>query len=181
LGRWKKGWHADGSTMTAAPRWTQGRSSRHASTKESWKGHLENTRYTVGGGFRDTWIQQHTRRNLTPGPGRYRTDREFPQPADRWNPNIEKEEIDTNKTIQERAPEFPFAKTEREVSLRARPKLSCLKASNMITQTGSKTTEVGPSPGPGQYLQFTTFGAASGGEREVSGATKRERPLKHYF
>jgi len=141
--------------------------------------YLNNTMYTLGGGYRDTWVQAHVRKNRNPGPGHYKTDSELPSSStlsgfdwlrtaegkkdkDNW-----RDEVNVQNTKKERTPKYTTLgrKELREVSLVGKPRLSCLKPSYMNVPIGQKSTDVRETPGPGHYQQQTTFGAASGGHR----------------
>jgi hypothetical protein len=177
---WRKGWKADADTLACAPRYTVPKGSKHASNKEQEKTYLRNTKFTVGGGYRDTWVQAHVRRNRNPGPGHYKKNTELPlnklsgtdyllsaegaQDAKNW-----RDEFNVNNTSKERAPRYTTLgrKEAREASF-DKLRLSCLQPSYMNACIG-KTTNVKATPGPGEYTQHTSFGAASGGSR------------KHYF
>jgi hypothetical protein len=179
---WKKLWKADAETLTCAPRWTAPKCAKHTSTQEKWHSYLNNTRYSLGGGYRDTWVQVAVRKNRTPGPGHYETNTELPYPVEKKNSKgdsdyclkaLDSGEFNVNNTRKERAPKYTTLgrREAREVGL-TKTKLSCLKASYLNTPSGSKTTDVMETPGPGTYNAYTSFGAASGGHQHP-----RHRPL----
>ncbi|KAF4672526.1 hypothetical protein FOL47_000441 [Perkinsus chesapeaki] len=165
---WKAGWHANALTLTSGPRFTVGRGAKHASNKEKPGYHLQNTKYTTGGGYRDTWVQVLTRQNKQPGPGRYRTPQEFNPGMNAQNRiGDSKDVVQTSRNILSSAPDFRFGTQEQETVLR-KLRFGALKASYLNTHTG-KSTDMKVTPGPGHYTQYTSFGAASGGSR------------RHYF
>lgn len=110
---------------------------------------------------RDTWIQTHMRNTQwTPGPGAYRSEREFMLPDS-------KDECDTNKTVQERAPDYSIGRETKELARDTKP----------IRNHGRSPTMTDfYTPGPGTYMQYTQFGAASGGDRKTWLNNKREYP-----
>lgn len=191
---WKSGWKADAETMSAAPRWSLGKSQMHKDPKTGMpdskiktKTYLQNTRFTIGGGYRDTWVQVLQRNNRTPGPGHYKKETAMPidkcsgpdylrttnGPVDGKN---YRDEFNVNNTKAERAPKYTFRGTPpqgadpagrftvREVSME-KVRVNCLKPSYMQVHSGASNS-VKVTPGPGHYTQPTTFGAASGGSRE---------------
>ncbi|KAF4753139.1 hypothetical protein FOZ62_025062 [Perkinsus olseni] len=165
---WKTGWRTDALTLTAGPRFTVGRGAKHTSNKVKSNYHLQNTKYTTGGGYRDTWVQVLTRQNKQPGPGRYRTPQEFDLGMDaRRRIGDSKDMTQISRNILSLAPDFRFGTQKQETVLR-KLKLGALKASYLNIHTG-KSTDMKVTPGPGQYTQYTSFGAASGGSR------------RHYF
>lgn len=142
---WNQGWKADAETMASAPRWTQAKSGKHK-YKSPWTPspgrrtnpgeeehtYLNNTMYTLGGGYRDTWVQAHTRKNRNPGPGHYQTDTDMPASKklsterdgilkfDWMRTTGERhDEVNVNNTKKERAPKYTTLgrKELREVSL----------------------------------------------------------------
>ncbi len=153
---WKKGWSANSQTVKTAPRWTLTLAGRHRSLTPSVVAKTDTFNLTAGGGFRSTWFQQHVLTQRNPGPGRYRTDFELPSSA--------KDSVDVNKSVKESAPKFSVPKHIKETTLSA-IKLSILKPSYLNVPKG-KSTDVQPAPGPGQYTQYTFFGAASGPTRK---------------
>lgn len=191
---WKKGWKADAETISCAPRWSLGKSQMHKDpatglpdSRVKTKTYLKNTRFTIGGGYRDTWVQVLQRNNRNPGPGQYK--KETSMPIDKcsgtdwlWTTNGQvdaknyRDEFNVKNTKAERAPNYTFRGTPpqgadpkgrmvlKEVSL-DKVRLSCLKPSYMNVHSGASNT-VKATPGPGQYTQPTSFGAASGGSRE---------------
>lgn len=176
---WTNGWKADAETLSVGPRWTSSKGAKHAENSEKWHTYLNNTKFSLGGGYRDTWVQAHTRRNLTPGPGHYKTDSEMPCSSTLsghdWMRTAEgkkeggnwRDEFNANTTRKERAPKYTTLgrKELREVSLPKKPKLDTLKPSWMNTPVGPRSNDVKQTPGPGHYTQNTSFGAASGGHR----------------
>merc|ERR1719271_1495305 len=116
--------------MSSAPRWTAPKAGKHK-YKTPWSPstgrrtnpgeeehtYLNNTWYTLGGGYRDTWVQAHVRRNRNPGPGHYKKNTELPlnklsgtdyllsaegaQDAKNW-----RDEFNVNNTSKERAPRY---------------------------------------------------------------------------
>merc|ERR1719453_100780 len=151
------------------------------------KQYLNNTTFTVGGGYRDTWIQVLQRNNTTPGPGHYK--KETAMPMDQcsgtdwvWTTNGQvdgknyRDEFNVNNTRAERAPKYTFRGTPpqgadpkgrftvKEVSL-DKVKINCLKPSYLQVASGASNA-VKATPGPGHYTQPTSFGAASGGSRQ---------------
>jgi len=175
---WKGGWKADAETITCAPRWTAPKCAKHSQTTEKWHTYLQNTKYSLGGGYRDTWVQVAVRKNRNPGPGHYKTDTELPLnkmsgpdylrtaegQVDEKNP---RDEFNCNNTRKERAPKYSTLRRKelREASL-PKLRLSCAKPSYLNTCCGPKSTDMMVTPGPGSYSQLTSFGAASGGHRK---------------
>jgi len=112
---WQKGWCSN-PTGWAGPRCTVGKEAFQKNVNRKYNSHL-----TAGfkelqpyaerkPAFRDTWIQEHMRQTQwTPGPGKYKSEREFLI--------SKKDEVDTNKTIQEEAPEWSFGKDLKETSI----------------------------------------------------------------
>lgn len=158
-GKYRKGWHADGQTLSAAPRWSIGRGGlQPAEVKEIAVGNC--TRQKYGGKFRETFFTLKTLQQYTPGPGQYRKDVEFPMKGS------EHEEMNTNLTIQEEAADYSIPKNRKEATLQ-QIRCDCLKASNLVTgQRGAPSNKVMFTPGPGTYTQYTSIGAASGGRRK---------------
>ncbi len=154
---WKEGWLSDGETAQTAPRWSVSQSGRHRSVTPKVVAKSETFYLTSGGGFRSTWFQQHVLTQRNPGPGRYRTDLEIVSPST-------KDAVDVNKTIKESVPRFSIPKHLKETSLKS-TKLSILKPSYLNVPKG-KSTDVQSTPGPGQYTQYTFFGAPSGPTRK---------------
>merc|ERR1719393_477284 len=71
------------------------------------------------------------------------------------------DEIDTNNTVQEAAPNFSFEKEIKETSM----KLKDLKPRK---NNGSyPKLEPRYTPGPGTYMSYSTFGSASGGHKKT--------------
>eukprot|EP00927_Polykrikos_kofoidii_P052398 TRINITY_DN46209_c0_g1_i1.p1 TRINITY_DN46209_c0_g1~~TRINITY_DN46209_c0_g1_i1.p1 ORF type:complete len:197 (+),score=22.35 TRINITY_DN46209_c0_g1_i1:174-764(+) len=148
---WMVDWQASPTTY-AGPRWSLGKDSHQTSVDRSHNRHSEKFEERKpfreqAPRFRDTWIQKHMREShWQPGPGTYRTQREFMDAAH------EKDNLDSNKTIQEEAPCFSFARGVKETSL----SLKDFKEKKSAT----------PSPGPGSHLAYTTFGVPSGPSRK---------------
>lgn len=174
---WRDGWKADAESLECAPRYTMPRGSKHHKNKEEKQEYLQNTRFTVGGGYRDTWIQAHVRRNRNPGPGHYKKNTDMPlnkTSGTDWllttegqvDAKNQRDEFNVNNTCKERAPRYTTLgrKEVREVSF-DRVRLGCLKPSYMNVCSG-KSNVVKVTPGPGHYTQPTSFGAASGGSRK---------------
>lgn len=160
---------ADGESLASAPRWSMGgKAQYHTPEKQEWK--TENVKWNTGGRSRDTWVQAHARRSFTPGPGKYRTDQEFPMQKCKgtdWVFATDPEESDTfniKNTRKERTPKWSLQKAEREANQKMEIRISPLKPSYMQIRTGT-SSEVVPTPGPGHYTQPTQFGAASGAHR----------------
>merc|ERR1712150_20543 len=88
-----------------------------------------------------------------PGPGAYKTEREFLF--------HKKDEVDTNMTIQETAPNFTFSKEIKETALKQKDV--------KVRRNNGSYPKLEPefNPGPGAYAAYTTFGTASGGSREA--------------
>merc|ERR1719316_1941966 len=80
-----------------------------------------------------------------------------------------RDEFNVNNMRKERAPRYTTLgrKEPREASF-DHVRLSCLQPSYLVNCHG-KSTDVRATPGPGEYTQLTSFGAASGPTR------------KHYF
>ncbi|CAE8630301.1 unnamed protein product, partial [Polarella glacialis] len=134
-------------TQSSGPRWSMGRD-----------GHMKEgtTRAAPGGSFRDrkTWIQTAVQeKQWVPGPGAYKTEREF-----LYKP---KDEVDTNKTWNEAAPEYSFSREVKETRLQQKD-VKMRRNNGAYPKFDSDFT-----PGPGSYTQYTSFGAASGGHRQA--------------
>jgi hypothetical protein len=156
---WKQGWLPDSQTRPLAPRYTVSQSGKHQSLSLTPVAKSENFNLTSGGGFRSTWFEQHVLKQRNPGPGRYRTDQELVDPGTGG-----KDAVDVNRTVKESMPRFSVPKLAKETTL-AKTKLSILKPSYLNVSVG-KSTDVQVTPGPGQYSQYTYFGAASGASRK---------------
>jgi len=163
---WKDGW-ACHPTVSSAPRWTASKEGRQSSCNRRFTthGHLSGFKERPPFAspkpgnvrFRDTWIQKHQRQwDWVPGPGSYRSEREFMDDKDY------KDEVDTNLTIQEAAAEWSFSKGVKETASRLE-EVKIRRNCNDYPKTTNQFT-----PGPGSYNQFTTFGTASG-------------PTKHHY
>merc|ERR1712098_231373 len=93
-----------------------------------------------------------------PGPGSYRTEREFKKKEKMGEPD---DEVDTNVTIQESAPFYSFPKELKETNIQ-------LKDHKPRRNNGAYPMfEPRYNPGPGTYTAYTTFGCASGGSRKA--------------
>lgn len=142
---WQRGWIAD-PTGPSGPRWSMGGAGlqKEGTAKRPFGGSHKD---------RDTWINAlGVQKSWVPGPGHYRSDREFLLDA--------KDEVDTNNTIQYRASSYKFGKELKETSLRikdVKPKR------NSATYPKADSSF---NPGPGSYTQSTSFGAPSGGHRQ---------------
>merc|ERR1719265_318634 len=103
--------------MSAGPRWTTGKftyvkppqkDGEEGSTTSARAGTTTRANAT---GFRETWMQQKSREFLwVPGPGTYKSEREFMLPDSH-------DEVDTNKTVQECAPDYSFGRELKETAL----------------------------------------------------------------
>jgi len=238
---WKRGWKADAETMEIGPRWTVGSSALHkdkdGKPDSKWrkfpeshpsrqKSYLQNTKFTIGGGYRDTWIQVLQRNNTNPGPGHYKKETSMPVgecsgtdwvyttngPADGKN---YRDEFNVVNTRAERGPRYTFRGTPpqgtttteaarnpagrftvREVSVDLMPDkktkmknwmkapkdggcLNSLKPSFQQVPAGANSVKV--TPGPGEYEQRTTFGAASGGSRQHYFPERPPTPQKRTY
>lgn len=145
---WRKGWSAD-QLCSSAPRWTL-----HKSGK---------SKRTVG--VRHTYLDDRIDvTNWVPGAGRYKTDREFLTCKD--------DELDSNNTIQECAPNYTIPKMLRSTSI---PSLGTPGSKDEKAQRTAfpflPTSHY--TPGPGAYTQWSTFGAASGPYRKVYFGTRK--------
>lgn len=167
---WKEGWKSDAETLASAPRWSMGgKAGFH--TPEPKKQQTENISWDTGGRSRDTWVQAHARRSFTPGPGKYRTDQDFPMNKCKgtdWVWKTDAEESDTvniGNTRRERTAKWSLSKSDREAN-QVDVKLSPMKPSYMqVRKKDGTSSECFSTPGPGHYSQPTQFGAASGGHR----------------
>merc|ERR1711865_1135037 len=93
---WQFGW-ASHPLVSSGPRWTMGREGLQQDT---------GVRHAKGGTHKDrtTWIQAVVKeKQWMPGPGSYKTEREFKEKKT-------EDEVDTNNTVQEAAPDFSFSK-----------------------------------------------------------------------
>lgn len=159
MSAWKQGWLPDSQTRPLAPRYTVSQSGKHRSLSLTPVAKSDIFNLSSGGGFRSTWFEQHVLKQRNPGPGRYRTDQELVDLKQSG-----KDSVDVNYTVKESVPKFSVPKLAKETVL-AQTKLSILKPSYLNVPVG-KSTEVRVTPGPGQYTQYTYFGAASGGSRK---------------
>mmetsp|Transcript_101329 Transcript_101329/g.180095 ORF Transcript_101329/g.180095 Transcript_101329/m.180095 type:complete len:195 (+) Transcript_101329:56-640(+) len=143
---WEKGWMAHPLTG-AGPRWTVKRDGQQ--TERS-------TLHARGGSHRDrnTWIQTIVKdKEWVPAPGQYRTTREFMS-------GEPKDDVDTNLTVQEAAADYSFSREQYETSQEVKdvkPRRNNYNYPKLDTAF---------TPGPGSYMQYTTFGSASGGHRQ---------------
>lgn len=153
---WTKDWQTE-PTGYAGPRWSCGKEGFQSSVDREYNSHYGNFKEQKPAledkpKFRNTWIQKHMRETQwTPGPGTYRTNREFALE--------EKDDLDSNITVQERAADFSFQKSIRETTV----PLKDLKFQKNNPQYPKLTPDF--TPGPGAYLAYTGFGAPSGGHR----------------
>jgi hypothetical protein len=154
---WKKGWATNATTVHQAPRWSVTLDGYNTSVVPVVNTSLKNVSFSVGGGFRKTWIQNSLGKYDNPGPGKYRTDTDHPLKK--------KDEFDVKKTIVERSPMFSLGKDAKE-SLLPKIKLSTLKPS-YLNVPDTRSNVMKPTPGPGQYTQYTFFGGASGPTRKT--------------
>lgn len=159
---WTKGWQGH-------PCWAAG--SRFTSTgkKEGFQTAVDRAYNTHTGNFkerapyaenktpartRDTWIMKHMRQtHWTPGPGAYKSEREFLVTTT--------DEVDTNKTVQERAPDFSFGRETKETRHEVKNMKPQRNHGSYFVTTDYYT------PGPGTFTQYTQFGASSGGDRKT--------------
>ena len=158
---WKQGWRNNSTTVRQSPLWSLSSSGGfHKSTKEVTTSPSKNVVFKSGGGFRKTWVQEISvnPRQVNPGPGSYRTDSDTPTKTGDY--------LDVNKTVRERPPLFSVGKSFNETIL-SRVKLSTLKPSNLNVPATVKSNIMMPTPGPGQYSQYTYFGGSSGGSRKT--------------
>lgn len=127
----------------AGPRWTISKSGMQEQ---------KNARNTQTFKSRQTWIQARIKeKQWVPGPGSYKSEREFLLSG--------KDEVDTNHTIQEAAPNFSFQKDVKAANLTMR---EVQQKKNFSSYPSSFL-----SPGPGRYLAYTMFGAPSGGHKQA--------------
>jgi len=140
---WQSGWIAH-PLVRSGPRWTMRGPSIRGEARPAGGSHRD----------RDTWIQAAARQNSwVPGPGSYRSEREFTHPDQRAD------EVDTNITIQEEAPQYTFAREVNE---------TCAPLRDVKTRRNSHVhpkTETHFNPGPGTYMAHSTFGCPSGAHR----------------
>jgi len=172
---WREGWQ-NHPTQTSGPRWTTG---KFTFVRRPGKSDAEDEKFRSTGearlngrpptkandpGFRETYFQQKSREFLwVPGPGSYRTEREFMLPDS-------PDDVDTNKTVQEAAPEFSFGRELKETKFHIKKHeyvdQASKTSSKFMRNHGSyPKNDDAFTPGPGTYNQFTSFGAASGGSR----------------
>lgn len=129
---WRNGWSAD-PLCSSAPRWSQAQSGKSNAFR----------------GFRTTYLDHKADLfKWVPGPGRYKTDREFLINGE--------EEVDTNLSVQERAADYSI------------PRMTRAASTNSLNSKGMKRYLPSShyTPGPGAYTQLTTFGAPSGPYRK---------------
>merc|ERR1719160_1039626 len=99
------------------------------------------------------------------------------------------DEVDTNKTVQECAPDYSFGRELKETRLHIKKHEyvdPLAKSSRFMRNHGSyPKNDDAFTPGPGSYNQFSSFGAASGGSRRhylggvaAHGWEKKHRGLK---
>lgn len=156
---WKQGWRNNSTTVKQSPLWSLASTGGfHRNTKEVVSSPCKHVVFKSGGGFRKTWVQELAvnPRQVNPGPGSYRTDSDTPS----------QDYVDVNKTIRERPPLFSLGKSFNETLL-TKVKLSTLKPSNLNVPATVKSNVMMPTPGPGQYSQYTFFGGSSGGSRKT--------------
>lgn len=172
--RWTKGWQGH-------PAWCSGtRYSVTVPRKEGFQTSIDRMYNTHTGSFkerapyaenktptrtRDTWIMKHMRNtHWTPGPGTYKSEREFMCDS--------KDEVDTNLTVQERAPDFSIGRESKETGLPG-----VFSKQKPIRNHGRYPFETNwYTPGPGTYTQYTQFAASSGGDRKTWLNRKHEFP-----
>eukprot|EP00929_Paragymnodinium_shiwhaense_P016500 TRINITY_DN124900_c0_g1_i1.p1 TRINITY_DN124900_c0_g1~~TRINITY_DN124900_c0_g1_i1.p1 ORF type:complete len:210 (+),score=31.83 TRINITY_DN124900_c0_g1_i1:155-784(+) len=152
---WAKDWQTL-PTGYSGPRWTSGKEGFQSSVDRAYNSHYDSgfkeqkPSQENKPRFRDTWIQKHMRQNQwTPGPGTYRTNREFML--------SDKDDLDSNLTVQEKSPDFSFQKSVKETS----KQIKDVKPQKNNPQYPKLTPDF--TPGPGAYLAYTGFGAPSGG------------------
>jgi len=113
---WRTGWQNNPS-MTAGPRWTTG---RYTFLKPPKQGDDDDEGAESGKKgkppsyprFRETYMQQKSREFLwVPGPGSYKSEREFMFPDS-------PDEVDTNITVQEAAPDYSFGREVKQTTYR---------------------------------------------------------------
>lgn len=149
---WRKGWTAD-PLCTSAPRWTLHRAGRSRTVK----------------GNRHTYLDDSIEnKRWVPGAGRYKTDREFLVKNNKYE-----DEFDSNhNSANECAPEWTMPKMLRSTSI---PTLGTPGSKDEKMQRTAfpflPTSHY--TPGPGAYLQHTTFGAPSGPTRRVYFGTRK--------
>jgi hypothetical protein len=153
---WKQGWTTDSQTQKQLPRWSLSQSGRYRSISAIPVVNSPLFNLTSGGGFRSTYIQHHILKQRNPGPGRYRTDFQFPTSSS--------DSLNVNLTVNESSPNFSLSRLPKETSL-SKTKLSILKPS-FLNVPVARSTDLKPTPGPGHYTQYTFFGAASGPSRK---------------
>jgi len=154
------GW-ASHPLASSGPRWTMGKQGLQSdTTQRSAKGGTHKDR--------DTWIQGLVReKTWVPGPGAYKTEREFKRKE-------LDDEVDTNTTVQEAAPDWTFEKSVRETNV-------TMKDLKPRKNDGTYPTfEPRYVPGPGTYTAFTMFGCPSGGIRK-SWAGEKSPKATHTF
>jgi hypothetical protein len=162
MSSWKRGWTADGNTKHTAPRFSVPLSGLNSSKEPKVLTQSENYVLTTGGRFRNTWLSNHIVKQRNPGPGRYRTDTDFP---------ISKsDDVNVGKITNEKITKFlSFQKYEND-RCATRTKMSTLKPSNLVIPiTGDNTGDdktLQFTVGPGAYNQYTYFGAPSGPSRK---------------
>jgi len=167
---WRQGWKSDAESLASAPRWSMGgKAGLHTPERKVLV--TENVSWGAGGRGRDTWIQAVARASSTPGPGKYRTDLEFPMnkcEGTDWVYATDPEKSDTYNianTRKERGPKYTLSRSRNE-TLDTKLQLSPLKSSALqVRRRDGTSKDVVVTPGPGHYTQPTQFGAASGGHR----------------
>lgn len=150
---WQHGWISH-PLCSSGPRWTVGKEGLQSDSS---------LRSAKGGSHKDrnTWIQALVReKTWVPGPGSYRTEREFQRRKQPKEATLD-DEVDTNLTIQEAAPNYSFEKERKETNIP-------LKDLKPRRNNGSyPTLEPRYNPGPGSYTCYTYMGCASGGSRKA--------------
>eukprot|EP00930_Biecheleria_cincta_P032138 TRINITY_DN2229_c0_g1_i1.p1 TRINITY_DN2229_c0_g1~~TRINITY_DN2229_c0_g1_i1.p1 ORF type:complete len:210 (-),score=25.61 TRINITY_DN2229_c0_g1_i1:147-725(-) len=142
---WEKGWMSHPNTHSG-PRWSMPRGNFNTE---------RTIRPAFGGSHRDrdTWIQSAVRaKQWVPGPGAYKAEREFMLEP--------KDDVDTNITIQEAAPEYSFQRQKYETSQEVKD-VAPKRNDGVYPKFDPHFT-----PGPGSYMQYTCFGSHSGGHRQ---------------
>jgi len=168
---WRTGWQ-NNPTISAGPRWTTGNFTFIKPPKDE-KG--DDTFGEPGKPrkppsyprFRETFHAQKAREYMwVPGPGTYKSEREFMTSKEKDSPD----EVDTNLTTQEAAPDFSFGREVKQTTFRIRNHefQDMAKTSYKFMRNHGSYPKADETftPGPGTYNQFTSFGGASGGSRK---------------
>ena len=156
---WKKGWIADDVTEKQAPRWSFPHDHMHELNASGTLKVNQHVTVNVGCGSRATWVDKLVNLKSNPGPGHYRSGTAIKGVDNKFS-----EAIDLEGVNLEKSPKWSQGYDEREVVL-PKLKVSISKPSNQAVPL-HRAGAAQAAPGPCDYIQYTQFGAASGGSRK---------------